>query len=116
VNAVAAGTATITATASGFSATCEVTVTAPEPDPEPSGDLTAYSIDGVTVYYVPGETWAQAEANHSQNFDESGWFTDSGAVFKDGGSQLYWWNDDAWDYQPVRPGDRIDTSKEYVWY
>ena len=120
VTAVAAGEAIITAEASnGLTATCTVTVTAPaapEPEPEPSGDLTSFNCDGVTVYYVPGETWAQAEENHSQNFDESGWFTDEGAVFKDGGSQLYWFNEDAWEDQPVRPGDIIDPNNYYYWW
>ena len=114
VTAVAAGTATITASAGGYSATCEVTVTAPaapEPDPEPSGDLTSFDIGGVTVYYVPGQTWAEAE-DHPQN---SGWFTDFGAVCRDGGIILYW-TEDGWDDKQVSSGEIIDPSKNYWWY
>ena len=114
VTAVAAGTATITASAGGYSATCEVTVTAPaapEPEPEPSGDLTSFNCDGVTVYYVPGETWEQAE-DHPQN---SGWFIDGGAVCIDGGSILYW-IEDGWNDKPVGSGDIIDQNNDYYWW
>lgn len=111
VTAVAAGTATITASAGGYSATCEVTVTAaPEPEPEPSGDLTSFDIEGVTVYYVPGETWEQAE-DHPQNE----WFIDEGAVCPGNGTVLYWL-EDGWNDLQVSSDEKIDPNKEYFWY
>ena len=114
VTAVAAGEATITATASnGLTATCTVTVTAPaapEPEPGPSGDLTSFTIEGMTVYYIPGETWEQAE-DHSQNE----WYIEGDAVSNGYGGILYWL-EEGWNDQPVRPGDIIDPNNDYFWY